>query len=110
MRSYGNSIGPCVNNVRSVPGLPGAFVQHCHGVNGALGQGRVVLLREVEVVETQGWVTLVFPSHLELGFEFVHQTDTRPGVTGNEHAGDTALAGILTGLEEEVVLGHAEGP
>jgi hypothetical protein len=44
--------------------LSGALVVHSHCVHSALGQGVVVLLREVQVLEPQGGVGLFLPGNL----------------------------------------------
>mmetsp|Transcript_33163 Transcript_33163/g.74909 ORF Transcript_33163/g.74909 Transcript_33163/m.74909 type:complete len:951 (+) Transcript_33163:310-3162(+) len=75
----------------------------------ALGQRRVVLRREVEVVEALARVGLVLPRHLEEGLERLHEADAGARVAGNVHPGKALRARVLARRLEEVVLEDAEG-
>ena len=93
----------CSNNVDDLPSI-GALL----GVNDALIQALVILVREVEVIEALGRVVGVGELDLELGLELFDEADASSGVASNVDAGDLELPRVLGGGEVEVVLVDTE--
>ena len=55
-----------------------------------------------------GWVTGIFPFHLELRNDLFDQSHPRPAVARDVHAGQALLSGKLRGFLEEMILRRSE--
>ena len=85
-----------------------AILRHLLRVHRALGEVRVVLGGEVQILEPQAGVGGVVPRHLEVRLELLHQADARARVGRDVYARQTLLSRVLGDGVVKIILLHPE--